>query len=400
MPFAFVPGSRTKYNVSDGAALDTVTYLPRLKVVLDNAAANGQAVELTLFDGVALLSNWGVGNPWFPGNSNNNMYDTCPASPDGLEANSPFPKFYNICNSGNGNTDFCLNSQLNCLGKIEKNYVRKLTAWIYSHHYRNVFFEIANEPKTNNLDVDQVRYDKWHATVAQWIKSGHGFLVSANVDPQTYDALLACCSGVTSDSSNCSLATCVEGGTGQDKCTAAQCSTENIYASFLLPGIDIVTFHHAWHDDGSGNVVTCATAAAAGRRFKRPVIIDDDGNPSARNTNCAGSGSDDVKTWAKDVKNCLGLGRVHFNHLDEMKHMPNDTTICALNPAEFPNKKLDCNALDVLADALPTQLCGKGYSCVCPSSGTIRYCFRPDTGFCSTSSSNIKCDNNVQTCNH
>jgi hypothetical protein len=379
MPFAKIRGSNpVKYNVSVGAGLDGI-YTNRLISVLSAARDNGQAVELTLFPGSDMNYTDSAWNP-----NHNNMHDTCSQSNGGLSTVA-FPKFYDICTTGNNNTNVC--TSLTCLGKIEMNYVNNIVKVVQDNHFRNVFFEIMNEaptPTTYNF----IKYIKWHNTVASWIKANHNYFVSANVNHGDYSNITSCCSVCGSDSCSCSPSTCAS-------------NTNQVYLLDNQSGqhqIDIATFHCTAWQKSVPVKSACDTATAAAWRFKRPVIIDDDAcvlksDPAAlRNNNCL------MKGWALSITNCsaLAFGRAHYNHLDEMKFMPvasTDKTVCHLTvEGTGTNRKLDCNALNQLADALPTNLCGNGLTCTCPPAEG-QYCF--DSAQCSGSG---RCEQDVEVC--
>jgi hypothetical protein len=385
-------------------------YLDRLKKVLTNAKQNGQVVELTLFPGDGQIVNGNTGNtyttsPWNP--DINNMYsnssESCPPSagglPSALDRREPFPEFYKICTAGNGNTDVC--TSLNCLGRIEKNYVDQIvntvrTGNTNSTSFKNVIFEIMNEAPLPSTKADFIQYVKWHRTVASWIKSGHQYFVSANPVHGNYANLTACCSGCTGDGCTCTFSNSDPAKKCDDRTTMSGNGV------FLMGNINIVTIHSMWCS--GTNPTPCEVATAAAYRFKKPVILDDDGGcHSLRDTNC------NVKNWsshyniatmhfgADSVRGCtaLGKGRAHFNHLDENKYMPANNTVCNLtSEGSGTNRKVDCNALHQLAYAQPSDLCAQGLSCSCPANPPENYCLTAAP----TCPGSGHCDNAVQSC--
>ena len=169
----------------------------------------------------------------------------------------------------------------------------------------------------------------------------------------------ACCSGCNTENCSCSTSSC----------------TGNTNQTYLLSNIDVPTFHcNAWLPAGKE---PCDIATAAAWRFKKPIIIDDDGTTCQpeRSSLCT------LRSWAVSISNCPTLttkGRAHFNHLDEMKFMPiaaGDKSVChRTSEGTGVNRELDCNALNQLADALPSSLCGNGLTCSCPPAEG-QYCF-------------------------
>ena len=270
MPFGIKGG---KYNVqmldnsvtpkvvADGTWLAS-KWKGRLNNFLKYADQNGVAVMIDLFDENEMKNGqkplWD-NNPWNP--SHNNLNDapaSCAALDNSNTMGDGLPSMYQICSNPSTCSDPVKDSQLNCLGKVEKNYVlsivnhianqtgAKLCGANHNLRCRNVIFEVMNEARYDgawsNLSTDQ--FKKWHNTVASWIKRKGQYVIAVNVKGPSSDSDGHPCSSDTSNfDDSCLLAKCTSGGScpphHRDK------DYPNYFSTFLAAKADVLSLHSA-----------------------------------------------------------------------------------------------------------------------------------------------------------
>lgn len=370
MPFSVKSG---QYNIqmlnssnvatTDGSQLST-KWKTRLQNFLKYADRNGIAVKIDLFDENNLGSpnNQWANNPWNP--SNNNI-DSAPANCTLLN-NLPkggLPNLYKIFNA---------NGSLNCLGKIQKNYVYSVVNFVRrakacgnggTSQCKNVIFQVMNEARFDGTwsNFSTSDFQKWHNQIGLWIRTHGEYLVAANVKGPSSGLYEHPCSTANRDDS-CLLANCT--ATSCPPRTFNGTTFPNYFTVFLSPEIKITTLHsRSWIEGNTTGDICAKDQDALG--LKKPVIYDNDGdNVLPRKSDLNESF---IQKWAQQVSqsgtNSCGRAK-GFLHLYDTKDAaviePNGTTPtkCRYDDVLNPTPYVDCFAWNALADGVPEKFCG------------------------------------------
>ncbi|PWT87562.1 MAG: hypothetical protein C5B54_12150 [Acidobacteria bacterium] len=341
-------GSATCNHAIEGGTRLDCGYVGRLIAILTDALNRGVIVQLTLFDGVTLSNFYSTTNPWNP-LSNNMDANSCTLLDN---KSSATPTFYNICSDS---SNPC--TSLNCLGKIEQNYVDQIINLVATGNnggsFKNVFFEIMNEAPLLARSADSsslTQYKMWHNTVASWIKASNtNYVVTASVGPGDPAALSACntnpCNSYsfTSGYAHCSQSP-----------TTSQCA--NPFEVFHLTRLASVGLHGGtWcglTSTCNANKSPCTTAVTAKNDFSKPVITSDDGDGLANLRQQHST----VNNWAMSSMYCRGAGVVSYDHI-EGAQMNNNPSTCT----NYADTCLHCSSLQALGAAGPN---GFGPTCL------------------------------------
>ena len=345
-------------SATTGPALNP-RYENRLDHVLTEALNRGQVVQLSLFEHLAWRDpdEWNDWNPW---NRHGGDRNDLPSNCIDFGQDAAPKEFYKLCNAGYSGlgSSACPDNQLSCIGKAQKNLVRRIMTVVKTRKnggsFKNVFIEVANESQLQaDTDADFKHYKTWHKTVSSWVRSFGAYLVSANPLPERY----------SNDHKHKYMFDCSSPST----CT-------NQFAVFNDANIQIMSIHgNGWTDyPAIDNILPCSAAKDAVAIYKRPVIIDDDGFYPERDDNA------DIYTWAQEATraNCIASngasGVVHYNHLEDGLDMP--ATVPDCDPTDVGETYyVDCAAYNSLGNISPwSDLCALA---TCPAMNeTDQYC--------------------------
>jgi hypothetical protein len=210
-------------------------------------------------------------------------------------------------------------------------------------HFKNVFFEIMQEAPsqtTGKPKSDPAVFAQWHNTVGAWIRKRGRYLIAASVYPDSRSFW--------------------------NDCTASHCT--NLFRVFKQKNVHIVTLHAStWYNQ------PCAAVKESIAKFRKPVVISDDGTASARDRNDATK----VLAWAQEatLDTCRKTrGDVIFEHIDGDRMNSNKQNGCKRD-----DTCLDCAVLDRLGE-VPPGPCVLGENGCATDTYSSKYCGNPFPG--------------------
>ncbi len=151
-----------------------------------------------------------------------------------------------------------------------------------------------------------------------------------------------------------------------NECTPSNCT--NLFRVYKQKNVHIVTLHAStWYNQ------PCSAVRESVAKFRKPVVISDDGTISARDRNDAVK----VLAWAREatLENCRKTkGDVIFEHIDGDRMNTNKQNGCRRD-----DTCVDCSAIDKLGE-VPPGPCLLGDNGCARDSYSSKYCGNPFPG--------------------